>query len=83
MSNELRNQRLKQVSDALLSTIKGVGDGSVDREDARTITGLANAATAVEAQDLKGRLAAGKLAAIEAKLIDATAKETKAIAANS
>lgn len=81
MNMNLANPRLSVASSALLETIKELRDGTAEKDTAKIIISASNAVVNIEAQDLKGRLASAKVAAIEAKLIDAKPAQSALAAA--
>lgn len=64
---QITTPALKTSSDALLNVISGLQDGTMDRDDAKALTRAASAMPAQVSADLKTRLAAPRLAKIDAQ----------------
>lgn len=68
---EITTPVLKQASDAALAVIDGRMKGTMEKDEARDIIAGVNATTRTVGEELKVRLAMPKLAAMEARMIDA------------
>lgn len=70
---EITTPALKETVTALQGVISGRQDGSIEKDEARDIIGAGNGVIRAVGQELKVRLAMPKLAAMEAKMIEAEA----------
>ncbi len=68
---EITHPALKIASDAAIAVISGRQSGAMEKDEARDIIAGANAITRSVGQELQVRLAMPKIAAMEAKMIEA------------
>lgn len=70
-SFEITTPGLKEAAETFSAVIKGAGDGTLEKEQARNMIAAGNGITRTHATELSIRLAMPKLLAMEAKMIEA------------
>ena len=70
MSFEFKTPILRKTTEALSAVLDSISDGSVDRDAAKLVIGVSNAASKSVKSEIDARLAAQKIAALEAKMIN-------------
>lgn len=72
MSYEIKTPMLIEAADAARAVIAGISTGTMDPREAREINSAAAKLISVVSTDVKARLAAPKITAHEAKLIESS-----------
>lgn len=78
---EITTPALKTVTDALTGVIASRQTGAMEKEEARDIISAGKGVISAVGQELKVRLAMPKIAAMEAKMIEADAEHQQQLAA--
>jgi hypothetical protein len=78
---EITTPALKTVTEALTGVISARQTGAMEKDEARDITNASKGVISAVGQELKVRLAMPKLAAMEAKMIEAGADQQQLAAA--